>query len=260
MWKTGIWLFACVTFAAVPFEDVSAQKKKENQGAGPKVIVAMPMAVEPGKTTRIVVRGLGLDSATGVQMHEPKSTARLIGKGKKVPVPANAAANQVGDSEIEIEVTPSKEIAGGVVPFSIVSPGGESKPHPLIVKDDTPIVVEKEPNDGFKQAQPITVPCIVEGGVRQAQDVDVFRFEGKKGEQLVFEVQANRFGSPLDGILTLYDDAGRVLAGADDSAGSLDPILRVSLPHSGGYFLSLIDAHDQGGEFFVYRLIARSAK
>jgi len=260
MSKPGTLLLACVMFFAFPLDDVSAQKQKENQGAAPHVIVAMPLAVEPGKTTKIVLRGLGLDSASGIQMKEPKSTARLIGKGKKVPVPVNAAANQVGDSEIEIEVSPSKETTGSVVPFSIIGPAGESKPHQLIVKDDMPIVVEKEPNDGFKLAQPITLPCIVEGSIRQAQDVDVFRFEGNKGDWLVFEVQANRFGSPLDGILTLYDDAGRVVAGADDSADSLDPILCVTLPRSASYFLSLIDAHDQGGSVFVYRLIARSAK
>ncbi len=218
------------------------------------------MAVEPGKTTKLVVRGLRLDSATGIQMQEPKSSAKLIGKAKKVPVPANATPDQQGDSEIEIEITLPKEVVGHVVPFSVIGPGGESKPHQLIVKDDTPIVVEKEPNDGFKQAQPISLPCIVEGSIRQAQDVDVFRFEGKKGDRLVLELQANRFGSPLDGILTLYDDAGRVLASADDSPGSIDPILNVTLPHSGSFFLSLIDAHDQGGSIFVYRLIARLAK
>jgi hypothetical protein len=90
--------------------------------------------------------------------------------------------------------------------------------------------------------------------------VDVFRFEGKQGEQLTFDLQANRFGSPLDGMLTLFDSEGRVVATADDSDGSLDPVLQISLPQSGTYYLSLIDAHDQGGSLFLYRLAFRNSK
>ena len=245
-----------VVFSALP-EEIVSQPKKDSKGTPPQIILAMPMAIETGKTTKITLRGLSIDDVTEIRLHEPKSSGKIIGKSKKIPVPANTNPAQIGDSEIEIEVTLPQEVPGGVVPFSIIGPGGESKSHQLIVKDGTPIVAEKEPNDGFKQAQPILIPCIVEGSIRQPQDVDVFRFEGKKGEQLVFELQANRFGSPADGVLTLFDDAGRVIGSADDSPGSIDPILNVTLPRDGIYYLSLIDAHDQGGSIFLYRLVVR---
>jgi len=249
-------LFALSFFLA----PISAQKKDAPKSVPPRVIVAMPLAVEMGKSTKVTLRGQNLDKVTAIQVQEPKSTGKILGNAKKVPVPNQANPDQVGDSEIDVEITLSKEVPGSVVPFSIIGPGGESKPHLLIVKDGAAIVAEKEPNDGFKQAQPIVLPCVVEGSIQQAQDVDVFRFEGRAGEQLVFDLQANRFGSPLDGMLTLYDVQGRIVASADDSAGSLDPILRVTLPHSGVYFLSLIDTHDQGGNIFVYRLVVRKGK
>jgi hypothetical protein len=239
---------------------INPQEKKENKQPAPRVIVALPLAVEMGKTARITLRGQRLDSVSQIQVQEPKSTGKVRGPGKKVPVPNQANVEKVGDSEVEIEITVSKEAPGSVVPFVVIGPGGESKPHQLIIKDCVPIVVEKEPNDGFKQAQPITLPCAIEGSIRQAQDVDAFRFEGKRGDRVVFDLQANRFGSPLDGILTLYDADGRVVASADDSPGSLDPILEATLPGDGTYYVALIDAHDQGGSIYVYRLVARSAK
>jgi hypothetical protein len=241
------------------FTDPIAAQKKDGKNP-PRVIVALPLAIELGKTTKLTLRGLRLDTVTGLQVQEPKSSGRIIGKARKVPVPNQANPDQVGDSEIDIEISVGKETPGNVVPFVVIGPGGESTPHRLIVKDDAPIIVEKEPNDGFKQAQAIAIPCVVEGSIGQAQDVDVFRFEGKKGEKLVFEIQANRFGSPLDGMLTLFDADGRIVATADDSPDSLDPTLKATLQHSGAYFISLIDAHDQGGSIWLYRLAARRAE
>jgi hypothetical protein len=244
-------------FPSTPF---AAQKNKEAKDTPPQVVVAMPLALEPGKTTKLTLRGVKFDNITEIRLHEPKSTGKVLGKGKKVPVPNNANAAHVGDSEIDVEITLPREVAGSTVSFSVIGPGGESKPHRVIVKDDTPIVAEKEPNDGFKNAQAVTWPCVIEGSIRQPQDVDAFRFDGKEGERLHFELQANRFGSPVDGILTLYDDAGRVLAIADDSPQSIDPILTITLPKTGSYHLALLDAHDQGGSIYLYRLIIRSAK
>ncbi len=235
----------------------TAQPKKESTEAPPQVLFAMPLAIELGKTSKLTVRGLRLDTVTEIHLQEPRSTGKIVGKGKKIAVPNGMNANQVGDSEIEIEVTLPKEVAGSVVPFTLLNAGGESKPHELLVGDLSTVIIEKEPNDSFKQAQPIVVPCVVEGTIRQPQDVDVFRFEGKRGEHLVFDLQANRFGSPLDGSLTLYDEKGHSIASADDSAGSLDPILEITLLHDGIYFLSLIDANDQGAPIYLYRLNVR---
>lgn len=239
---------------------VIAQKKKDSKDPVPQIVVAAPLAVEAGKTTKITLRGVKIDDISEIRLHEPKSTGRVIGKGNKVAVPNNANPAQVGDSEVEVEITLPSEVPGSTVPFSVVGPGGESKPHLLIVKDNTPIVMEKEPNDGFKNAQPISYPCVVEGSIRQPQDVDVFRFDAKQGERLHIELQANRFGSPVDGTFTLYDGAGRILASADDSASSIDPILTLTVAKLGTYYLSLLDAHDQGGDIFRYRLIVRLAK
>jgi len=90
------------------------------------------------------------------------------------------------------------------------------------------------------------------------QDVDVFRFDGKEGQAVVIEVFAARYGSPLDSFLTLYTADGQIVASNDDHAGSADSLIETTLPKSGAYYVSVIDANDQGGPAYVYRLAVRA--
>ena len=93
--------------------------------------------------------------------------------------------------------------------------------------------------------------------IKNDKDVDVFKFEGKKGDKLKLEVQAARFGSPVDALLSLYDADRKLLAAVDDVDGSPDPIISIVLPRDGPYFLTVIDSHDLGGPQFGYRLLLR---
>lgn len=230
---------------------------KDKKTPPPQIVVAVPLAVEQDKTTKLTLRGLNLDGVTEVRPHEPRTKAKLLGAVKKIPVPNNMNAARIGDAEIEIEITLPKEVAGSLIPISLIGPGGESKPHSLIVIDGTPQVFEKEPNDGFRNAQPVGRSTMIEGSIRQSQDVDVFKFEGKAGEKIHCELQAARFGSPVDGVLTLYDANEQILATANETSQSPDATIKHTLPKDGTYFLTLIDAHDQGGSIFVYRLSVR---
>jgi hypothetical protein len=167
---------------------------------------------------------------------------------------------KVGDTQVEVEVSLPLGTAARPVAFVVVTPAGESPPHQLLVEDKDAVIAEKEPNNGFRQAQEIRVPQVIDGAVDQAQDVDVFRFRGQAGERLVFEVLAARYGSALDSILTMSDSEGRTLATNDDADASGDSRLEVTLPAAGTYYLSVMDAHDDGGPAHVYRLFARRAK
>jgi hypothetical protein len=159
-------------------------------------------------------------------------------------------------------VTRDDELSGLCPSLSIVvvTPAGNSRPHPLLVETEIPVISEKEPNDGFRQGQPIAIPQVVDGMIERPQDVDVFRFEGKAGQRMIFEIFAARHGSALDSLLTLYDGDGRQLASNDDSGEGIDSRLETILPRDGVYYLSLMDAHDQGGPAHGYRLVVRMPK
>jgi hypothetical protein len=128
--------------------------------------------------------------------------------------------------------------------------------------DTLPECREKEPNNRPAEAQPITLPLIVNGRIDQPDDVDVFRFAGRASQEIVAEVHARRLGSPLDSVLTLTDAAGKQLAMNDDhvdkGAGltthQADSYLRCTLPTDGSYCLLLGDAQHKGGAEYGYRL------
>jgi len=125
-----------------------------------------------------------------------------------------------------------------------------------------PECLEQEPNNPQGSAQPVTPPLIVNGRIDPPGDVDVFRFEGRAGSEIVAEVYARRLDSPLDSVLKLTDAAGRQLAANDDyedkGAGltthQADSRLRATLPANGTYYLYIGDAQHKGGESYAYRL------
>ncbi len=149
----------------------------------------------------------------------------------------------------------------GVHPVSVASKGRSSNPLPFAV-DTLPECREQEPNNTPDCAQPVTLPVIINGRIDQPGDRDVFRFEGRAGDELVAEVHARRLGSPLDSVLKLTDATGRQLAFNDDyedqGAGLdthyADSCFRATLSTNGTCYLHLSDAQHQGGPEYAYRL------
>jgi hypothetical protein len=234
------------------------QGKKPEKKDAPKVIMTIPLGVSPGVSTKITIRGIKLNQATAIRFADAKVTAKFLSKGP-APVPDKNPA-KVGDFQLVAEVKLPAGKPARPVTFVVVTPAGESTPHRLLVETELPVIAEKEPNDGFRQAQKIHVPQVIDGLIDRPRDVDVFRFEGKAGQKILAEVLAARHGSGLDSILTLYDAKGQQLATNDDWGDSIDSRLEVTLPRAGTYYLTLIDAHDQGGPEHPYRLVVRERK
>jgi hypothetical protein len=130
------------------------------------------------------------------------------------------------------------------------------------VVDRLPETTETEPNDSTDTAQRVTVPQIINGRIGRPGDVDVYRIEGKAGDELVAEVMAHRLGAPLDSLLRLLDAAGNVVVWNDDfddkCAGlethHADSYLHVKLPQDGPYWVRISDTQGHGGEEWGYRL------
>src|SRR5262245_7059206 len=107
-----------------------AQKKDEA-----KVILAQPFGVAPGKTTKVVLRGLKLDGAKEVRVG--KGAVKLLKKGK-VPVPQMMEAAQVGDTQVEIELTPPQD-ATGEIEVSVVVSDKESATRKVLIDRVAPV-------------------------------------------------------------------------------------------------------------------------
>lgn len=68
---------------------------------------------------------------------------------------------------------------------------------------------ENEPNDTPAQAVPLALPAEIMGTIASPGDADVYRFEARKGQKWIFEVQAARAGSTLDSKLEVLTAEGR---------------------------------------------------
>jgi hypothetical protein len=95
-------------------------------------------------------------------------------------------------------------------------------------------------------------------------EVDRYRFEARKGQQLVFRTRARALIPYLadavpgwiQAVLTLYDSDGNEVAFNDDYGSSPDPVLAYKVPADGEYVLEIHDALYRGREDFVYRIEA----
>lgn len=246
-------------FLALVLVAPAASQDKKPKDPPPAILYAVPLVLRPGEKQTISLHGKKLDTATGITVDGPDSVKVKFLAAKKVPVPNNFP-DRVGDSAVQVELELPKDIKPGQVALRVAGPNGVSDKYTLLVRDDLPAIGEKEPNDGFEQAQPITIPAAIEATIKGERDPDVFRFQGTKGDKLRIEVQAARFGSPVDALLMLTDADRRLIDSTDDTAGTPDPVLNVTLPRDGVYYLSVIDAHDLGGANFGYRLVVRTVK
>lgn len=134
--------------------------------------------------------------------------------------------------------------------------------------DSLPECLETEPNNTIDGAQLVELPQIVNGLIAQPGDVDVFKFKGRAGDEVVAEVYGRRLHSPLDSLLRLTDASGRVLDWNDDyeqkegllrtDMGLLthpaDSYLMTRLPEDGVFYVHLVDTQRHGGAAFGYRL------
>jgi hypothetical protein len=254
MMTRSIVLAGLLLLALLPAD--GQEKKKSAEKKDPRVFLTVPLGAPPGKASRLTIRGANLDSATEVRIPGGQGSVKILSKGKAGVPDKNP--DKVGDTQIEIELKLDSKIVGPSVDVVIVTPAGETKPHPILVETALPLIPEKEGNDGFRTAQPIARPVVIEGFINRPRDVDVFRFEGKKGEKIHAEVLASRHGSPLDPILTLYDARGSELAVNDDFVPEHhDAKIEAVLPADGIYYLGLIDANDTGSSLHVYRLVVK---
>jgi hypothetical protein len=97
------------------------------------------------------------------------------------------------------------------------------------------------------------LPSAAHGILEGKQPSDWYRFQAKKGQNLVLVVHARRLRSPLDSVLSVHDSKGKQLALNDDQ-GSPDSIITWACPADGDYALQIRDQLGRSGPDFTYRI------
>lgn len=129
-------------------------------------------------------------------------------------------------------------------------------PYPVIEEE------EKKDNNTFDTAQEITFPSTVCGIIEKSEDMDCFKFKGKKGQEITLEVYAQRVTESIhtmqtsgvylmDSILTLYGPQKQIVAQNDNFIKS-DSLISFKLPVDGEYVFEIRDARYVGSGKYAY--------
>lgn len=210
--------------------------------APPQIKETTPFGVQRGVVTEVTISGANLAG-------HPTLIAPFA---LEEAAPVDGEAGGAGTWKLKMSVAP--ETAVGVYPIRVRTDEGLSNPF-LFSVGQLPQVAEKEDNNAFEAAQQIPSLAVVEGQAA-GNDVDFFRFAGKKGQRIVVDAQCSRIGSGVDPSIRLTTASRTYVASADDSPGLItDARLTAVLPEDTDYVIEISDSRYQGGARPVYRLV-----
>ncbi len=119
---------------------------------------------------------------------------------------------------------------------------------------DLPEVMEDADRTG---PQVIEWPAIVNGRIAKPDEMDRYRLRVKPGQQIRISADAFYHGSALDGVLRVYDPAGKMLAANDNRNGRMnpDPLVDFIVPDGvNEVSVNLEDGFGRGGADYPYRM------
>ena len=114
--------------------------------------------------------------------------------------------------------------------------------------------MEKMPNDEKKDMKDFPhMPLVFDGIIEKEGDVDWFAFTAKKGTDISVKVDARSLRSPLDSLLEVYNEKGKLIRRQDDSPGP-DATINFKADKDGKYFVRIHDHLKSGGPDYTYRI------
>ncbi len=218
---------------------------------GARLGSVFPSGAQAGQTVEVTIAGDDLDDVDRLVFSHAGITAT-----RKMAEPGPFDNGQSQPVENQFVVTVKGDVPPGQHEVRCQGKYGLSNPRTFVV-DSLAEVNETEPNHETENATEITVPGVVNGQLNGGADVDQFRFKASAGQRLLIDGQARRIDSRSDVVLTLSAADGRILAeNRQGFAG--DPLIDITFPAAGEYFLKVRDSLYQGGTDFVYRIVLSS--
>ncbi|MEO8428504.1 MAG: c-type cytochrome domain-containing protein, partial [Verrucomicrobiota bacterium] len=203
--------------------------------AKPEVARIEPRGIQRGVTARIKLIGSNLTALNEVKFANSKVKGELVRDLK------------ADEKEAWINVTSPPDLARDSYEFSVTNPDGESGKVKLHV-DDLPQIYESDSTNRVA-----TLPVSFWGTINKTGDVDQFNFEASGGQTIVFDLAGKNIGSKINGVLTLADSKGIVLA-ADSGFDGGDPLLAFRLPATGRYTVRINDLLLAASEDHFFRV------
>jgi hypothetical protein len=214
--------------------------------AAPRLQRVTPPGGQRGTTVEVDLTGRGLDDPKEILFYGQGITVEGIESVEQAPGPNGKSRPVDPGTAVRVKLKIAAECQLGAHGLRLRTASGLSEYHRFFV-GPFPTVEENETqarrNDGREYATAVKPNSTVFGRLGEAIDVDTYKVEVKRGQRVSAEVEAARLGVERgipDLFLTLYDPAGKKLAGTDDSALYVqDPVLSVLAERDGAYFVEV---------------------
>lgn len=193
---------------------------------GPLAMATFPVAVQRGHSTSVEV----------VETHSI-NVPRVPGRERRQITWDVAADAVVGWRRVRIQGADSRP--GPVVP-QLVSP------HPQRAADGRNLTVAL--------AMPLELPVGISGRFQRPGQTHFYRFQAKKQDVVKIDVQSQRRGLAVDGVVLVMDAKGKILATADDGSFTKDAGLSFRAPADGEYVIGVRDLNRRAGDRFIYHM------
>jgi hypothetical protein len=235
--RTGLYLgIAAMLIAPCYPEGSPTTLDKALPSPAPEVQGVFPHGGIRGSSVRVRITGKKLGDVTSIQFARAGLNAEIVSRT---------------DSELLTNIRIDNHAEPGRHDLRLISSMGSN-----IAWFDVGTlaeITEVEPNDSPKQAQQVTLPALVNGIIAKG-DYDFFRFTAKGGETITFDVNGNRNGSPLDGVIAIFDEQGEQLDYNDDHYIFKDPHLTYRFEKAGTYLVRVNGSEEGGSQNSDYRL------
>jgi hypothetical protein len=178
-----------------------------------------------------------------------------------------SAPNRSLSSFSLLKVNIPETVKPGLYDMRVKTAGGVSRPLPFHVSD-LPEILEAEPctEDNRPVDPPFDLPLCINGQIVEG-DIDIYPFRAEAGRELELKVMARELKPFIadavpgwfEAVLTVYGPDGKELGCSDCTQFRPDPSLRMTLPETGVYTVSVRDSIWRGRIDFVYRLLIQDA-
>jgi hypothetical protein len=254
---TGLMLTLAASFAL--------PSRADDQIIPPSISKVWPAGMERGHTATFTIDGRSLTGAKDVVFDSPGITAKISEitivpekiTGPRAGVDLSAQVPLGKKQTAKLEVTVANDVKPGIHRFRIQTPLGTSNMAVMAIGSLPEInTTDKWSKGSVAQPEHVDLPATLIGTIAAPGDAHDYQFEGKAGEELVFQVVASQLGSELESLLILRDSSGKILAQAGENENSPDAVLSYKLPEQGAYTMSITDREKGGGKDHFYRVNA----
>lgn len=226
----------------------------------PETLYIFPAGAQRGTEVSFRVGGLYLHESCPFEMLGPGVTASprveqtetVWFEGPFIVFPESSSA-EVYPRDMTGRVRVDADAPLGPRPWRVWTAQGAAAARPFVI-GNLPEIVEEE-IDGRPLPVSVTLPVTVNGRIFPREDVDIWSFEAKAGQEVTCAAIAAGLGSPLEVRLEIRDVHGRRIAESDDRPPSgTEALARFVVPADGTYQVHIRDEKSGGLQNYVYRL------